>query len=243
MTPKEPAMSKIRCIAAASSALALILLLISSAAPLLAQGGGGLDNPFFSVHGGGGWSAGGSFALFSGLGQPDASNAATGGAFSLRGGSIFPPRYSNPTAVTLAGFDAYQEGDHIVVAWETLSEIDTMGFHLWRGSSAAGPSERLNTTIIPAQAPGSGQGFAYAWRDRSVQPATRYYYWLEDVAVSGAATRHGPVDAIVEVPVAVRLAELSAAAGPPGALPLLLAGASLALLAGGAVWRGRRAQP
>lgn len=236
-------MSKIRCIAAAGSALALILLLVLSAAPLLAQGGGGLDIPFYSVHGGGGWSAGGAFALFSGLGQPDASNAATGGAFNLRGGSIFPPRYGSPAAVTLAEFSAFQEGDHIVVAWETLSEVDTLGFNLWRGPSAAGPVERLNGRVIPSQAPGGGQGFAYAWRDRSAQPATPYYYWLVDVDVSGATARHGPVTAIVEVPVAVRLGELSAAAGQPGALPLLLAGASLALLVGARAWRGRRTQP
>lgn len=233
-------MSKKRLITASGGMVLLILLLASSPATLLAQGGGSLDLPRHSVHSGGGWSSAGSFVLFAGIGQPDASNASVGGSFSLQGGAIFPPLYHSPTAVTLAELSAYQNGDHIVVAWETLTEIDSLGFDVWRGLSANAPSERLNQELIPAQGPGSSQGFSYTWQDHSALPATPYYYWLDAVDLSGAAARHGPVTALIELPVAVRLTNLTANAAPPLLKTLYLVGAGLTLLAGRAAWRSRQ---
>ncbi|QLQ07980.1 MAG: hypothetical protein HZY76_19620 [Anaerolineae bacterium] len=34
---------------------------------------------------------------------------------------------------------------------------------------------------------------------------TTYYYWLDDVNLSGTATRHGPVSALYNTPSALRL--------------------------------------
>lgn len=233
-------MSKKRLITASGGMVLTILLLASLTTTLLAQGGGSLDLPWFSVYSGGGWSSAGSFALFGGIGQPDASNASVGGSFSLQGGAIFPPLYHSPTAVTLAELSAHQSGDHIEVAWETLAEINSLGFDIWRGLSASAPSERLNQELIPSQGPGSSQGFSYTWQDHSALPTTPYYYWLDAVDLSGAATRHGPVTALIELPVAVRLTNLTASAAPPLLRTLYLVGAGLALLASGAAWRSRR---
>ncbi len=57
-----------------------------------AQSGGSYDLSWWTIDGGGiTFATGGSFALGGTVGQPDASNALTGGAFSLTGGFWFTP--------------------------------------------------------------------------------------------------------------------------------------------------------
>ncbi len=154
-----------------------------------------------------------------------------------------PINVTNPLAVTLAGFSAVQQGDRVMVSWETTSELDNLGFNLYRGTSAAGPLGQLNETLIPSQAPGSTGGFVYTWDDRAdLTPGTSYFYWVEDVDISGAATRHGPVSVDYVVPTAVTLDAMEASAAAAGsAMPL--AGTMLVLLvlfAGALALRRRR---
>jgi hypothetical protein len=66
-----------------------------------------------------------------------------------------------------------------------------LGFNLYRGASDSGPEALL--AFVPSQAPGSNLGFAYTWADFKVTPGVTYWYWLEDVDVSGPRTLHGPV--------------------------------------------------
>ena len=136
----------------------------------------------------------------------------------------------SPLAAALAGFDAAQAGDAIRVSWETVSEIGNVGFNLWRGTSPSAPDAQLNASLIPSQGPGSSQGFSYEWLDAAnLVNNTTYYYWLEDVDISGQTTRHGPISATYAAPTAVRLLTADASPALPFALPL--AGAGLAALA------------
>jgi hypothetical protein len=122
-----------------------------------------------------------------------------------------------PLAVTLAGFSAVQQGDAVLVTWETVSEIDNRGFNLYRGLSPASPDRQLNQHLIPSQSSGSATGFVYTWEDRADLVAGQtYYYWLEDLDVSGATTLHGPVSALFGAPTAVTLGGLSAESAPAG---------------------------
>jgi hypothetical protein len=74
-----------------------LTLTVLAAATLLtaaarAQSGGGYDLSWWTIDGGGiTFAAGGTFDLGGTVGQPDASNALTGGAFSLTGGFWFTP--------------------------------------------------------------------------------------------------------------------------------------------------------
>ncbi len=132
-----------------------------------------------------------------------------------------------PLGVTLASFGAQGSSDRVVVSWETLSEANNAGFNVYRADNDAGPQTLL--AYVPSQAPGSTQGFAYSYDDLAVQPGQTYWYWLEDVSLSGATTLHGPVSATVSAPTAVTLASLQATPAAP-AIPA--AAAALAGLAG-----------
>ncbi|MFZ1508374.1 MAG: hypothetical protein WAV74_16490, partial [Anaerolineae bacterium] len=159
---------------------------------------------------------------------------------TVTGFSDFTGGEQAPLSAPLASFDATQSGDAILVTWETVSEIDNLGFNLWRGTSPNAPDVQLNSTLIPSQAPGSSQGFSYEWLDAAnLVNNTTYYYWLEDVDIAGVVTRHGPISATYSAPTAVRLLGADSAAALPGVLPLVAAGL-LALAGLAAAGRRRR---
>ena len=103
-----------------------------------------------------------------------------------------------PTAVTLVSFTARPRRDSILLRWETATELDNLGFHLYRAESPEGARTRLNADLIPSRNPGSPAGAVYTWRDRGAQPGVTYYYWLADVDVRGTTTLHGPETARVQ---------------------------------------------
>ncbi len=136
---------------------------------------------------------------------------------------------SSPSAVALVSFEARPVDNHILVTWQTLSEFDNAGFNLYRSTDPAGPQTLL--AYVPSQAPGSTVGAAYSYEDLAVEPGQTYWYWLEDVSLSGATTLHGPVSATVQAPTAVTLSSVSVRPAAHLTLPWLwlVAGAGLAL--------------
>jgi hypothetical protein len=117
-------------------------------------------------------------------------------AFVLKSGE---PPGGTLTAVTLASFTATAtDAGVVLLAWETASELELLGFHLYRAEAVDGPQIRLNEALIPGQAPGSTVGATYELSDVSAVPGLAYWYWLEGVDAYGIATRHGPVS--IQVP-------------------------------------------
>ena len=102
-----------------------------------------------------------------------------------------------PTAVELKWFDVTGTSEAITLGWETASEVDNLGFDLYRAESADGPLARLNGSLIPSQAPGSPTGFVYSYVDDTAVAGIAYYYWLEDIDIYGRVTQHGPVSAVL----------------------------------------------
>lgn len=97
------------------------------------------------------------------------------------------------TEVDLISFTAHAQRSAILVEWETASEKDNLGFNLFRATSPGGERIKLNTTLIPSNDPGGNLGSKYAYTDVfDLQPDTVYYYWLEDMDMSGKLTLHGP---------------------------------------------------
>ena len=80
----------------------------------------------------------------------------------------------------------------VVVEWSTASELDTVGFNLYRGENPQATGDRLNLELIPASVD-SQTGGDYTYVDKNVSSGQTYYYFLEDVNASGTASRHGPV--------------------------------------------------
>ena len=148
-----------------------------------------------------------------------------------------------PLAVDLASFTAEAEPDRVHIEWQTVREVNNLGFNIYR-AEVTGTSQvpvtwttKLNPSLIPAQAPGSGQGGAYEYVDEQLEAGQSYFYWLEDVDVNGQTSLHGPVSATVNVPTAITLEGFSIEM-PIISLWTLIA-FMLMLLMGGWVWRCR----
>jgi hypothetical protein len=116
---------------------------------------------------------------------------------------------NSPAAVALASFAASCQAETPVISWETVSEIDTAGFNVWRGDSAGAPEIQLNASMIPAH-PGSTQGYSYSWTDTTALPDRTYFYWLEDLDINGVASMTGPIEATCTSPTAVTVDRLQA---------------------------------
>jgi len=58
---------------------------------------------------------------------------------------------SGALVVDLVSFAARGFEDHVRLAWQTVSEIDNAGFHLWRGNRADGFYARITDAMIPAE--------------------------------------------------------------------------------------------
>jgi len=138
----------------------------------------------------------------------------------------------DPTAVELARFEAVAQDDGILIEWETATEVDNLGFNLYRSTAANGEYVLLNGALIPTQVPGAVFGATYTWLDDSAVPGVTYFYKLEDVNIEGQATLHGPIQAtaLSTGPSAVSLTAFSAGGGSGLWLPLALS--AMALLGG-----------
>ena len=80
----------------------------------------------------------------------------------------------------------------VVVEWTTASELDTVGYNLYRGENPSGEFIKVNKELIPS----SGDALAggdYRFIDPLVKPGKIYYYMLEDVDSLGSTQRNGPI--------------------------------------------------
>jgi hypothetical protein len=113
-------------------------------------------------------------------------------------GSGFTLGRGGPTAVELVYFTAAAEGgsNNIGLEWQTASEIDALGFHLYRADHLYGERLRLTDSLIPSQMSGSPIGAHYEFVDQTSSPGIAYYYWLEVVDTYGLSSYRGPVNAI-----------------------------------------------
>ncbi len=99
-----------------------------------------------------------------------------------------------PTLVELASFEASgcSVDRCVAVQWQTASEIDSAGFHLWRSSSHDGPYVRITDTLIGPRGD-LWHGASYSYLDQDVACGRRYFYKIEDVDYDGRSTFLGPV--------------------------------------------------
>ena len=104
--------------------------------------------------------------------------------------------WSIKTKVNLSSFNTLvKEYTGVIIEWETASETNNMGFNILRSNREDGDYEKINSALIAKR-----KDKKYRFIDADVEAATKYYYKLEDVELSGHTSLHGPVVAEVGVP-------------------------------------------
>lgn len=77
---------------------------------------------------------------------------------------------------------------NVKIEWTTASELNTIGFNLYRRDSVDSPEIRINSELIPGSTdPLTGGNYEYV--DQNVEPGKTYYYELEDVETNGTTNR------------------------------------------------------
>jgi len=99
-----------------------------------------------------------------------------------------------PTAVNLKSFAAIGLPDRAILVWETVAEVDTLGFDVYRAAAAGGTWVPVNRALIPAEG-GAAIGATYVLRD--APGPGRWRYRLEDVGVAAKRTAHQAIEARV----------------------------------------------
>ncbi|MCG6926034.1 MAG: DUF2341 domain-containing protein [Acidobacteria bacterium] len=106
--------------------------------------------------------------------------------------SFYTVGLSVATAVELVSLEAVPGDGAIDLRWETGSEVDNLGFLVYRSLTPEGPWERLTANLIPGLG-SSPEGARYGYRDLGLTNGVTYFYQLEDVETTGHTERHGPV--------------------------------------------------
>jgi hypothetical protein len=91
------------------------------------------------------------------------------------------------------GWQAWRHPE-ILIEWTTASELDTVGYHLYRSEDPAEMGARINQDLIPSSSDPLTGG-SYEFEDRDVQAGVKYYYSLEEVESSGVTNRAGTLEA------------------------------------------------
>ena len=90
---------------------------------------------------------------------------------------------NQPLAIALASFKAKAVDGCIEISWETATEIDTLGFQLWRSEQEEGPYAPVAGSYNLSKSVMDTQGAKYAFTDCDVilDGKTAYYYKLEEI--------------------------------------------------------------
>ena len=98
--------------------------------------------------------------------------------------------------VTLSSFQAIANKGSIQISWTTESEVNNLGFNLYRSETKEGDFVKIGKTIEGAG--NSSTKNTYSYTDKEVLTAHKYYYLLEDLSLDGKTTKHNIISAILK---------------------------------------------
>ena len=102
--------------------------------------------------------------------------------------------------IQLASFKVIPSIDYVDLNWITESEIENVGFEVWRSLEEEGKYVVLSSFQYNPSLRGQGNSSTrheYAYRDELVVGGQSYWYKLVDVAFNGARSEHGPLSVTV----------------------------------------------
>ena len=103
---------------------------------------------------------------------------------------------TSPTAVRMAGFTAQRKFNGVRVTWQSVDELEVLGFNVMRRERDAVASDfaAVNDELIMAQNPGLASGSGYEFTDRDADSNQAYEYALEIVKLDGTTESFGAAE-------------------------------------------------
>jgi hypothetical protein len=102
-----------------------------------------------------------------------------------------------PLPVSLSSLTASVEDSQVILKWVTASEINNLGFDVYRSESRDGKYVKVNSAYIK----GAGTDATphdYQFADESAVFGKTYYYYLETISFSGERERTNIIKVIID---------------------------------------------
>lgn len=116
---------------------------------------------------------------------------------------------SGTTYASLHTVEGWSEGGTVKLAWETASEVGSVGFYVWRLNQDPAARTLVTPDLVPAW--NAAQGGRYVVCDPGAEAGRSYTYVIEEVEDHGAVLPHGPF------PVTIRKTTRAQASAPAAA--------------------------
>ncbi|MCK4296430.1 MAG: T9SS type A sorting domain-containing protein [Candidatus Marinimicrobia bacterium] len=97
--------------------------------------------------------------------------------------------------VTLTSFTATPGNAKVTLNWTTESEVENLGFNIYRSFYPSGQFTIINDQLIPGHGNTSSRN-EYQYIDRNVINGIGYWYQLEDVSHAGETEKHNIVSTV-----------------------------------------------
>jgi hypothetical protein len=95
-----------------------------------------------------------------------------------------PQNSDTSLPVTLSSFTAIPIDSEVMLKWRTESEVDHLGWNVYRSAQKDGKFVKINDKLLPG-AGNSAMPNTYQFLDKTAIKGRQYYYYLEDIDVSG----------------------------------------------------------
>ncbi|MBC8230942.1 redoxin domain-containing protein [bacterium] len=102
----------------------------------------------------------------------------------VSGPTIIEKLHEVPLAVTFASLTAFSATDSITIKWSTETEIDNLGFNIYRSETKDGKYIKVNSKLIQSTVTDSFS-HDYSYTDDNLKFGQTYYYYIEYVDFSG----------------------------------------------------------
>lgn len=103
----------------------------------------------------------------------------------------------NALPVELSAFQATTAEDGVQLSWTTQSEVNNLGFEVYRSTAVAGDYQQISSYESNVSLEGAGNSSSaidYSYLDAAVAAGNTYWYQIADVDLQGIRTFHGPIE-------------------------------------------------
>ena len=131
------------------------------------------------------------------VGTSDGTHYRLAGSFTtIRTPNVDVPAIDIPLPVEMSAFTAVPADEGVIVKWRTESELNNLGFNVYRSTRLDGDYVKVTPVLIM----GAGTEATpreYSFIDEDVVVGNTYYYYIEDVDFSGKTNRSHIIEVTV----------------------------------------------
>jgi hypothetical protein len=118
----------------------------------------------------------------------------TGGSYD--GYAVGTSALDLPLPIVLSAFTAQVLDGAVTLSWRTESEVNNVGFSIYRSEVENGKYTKVNASLILGIGTDEAS-YDYSFVDDTVMFGKTYYYYIEDVDISGRTNRSHIIEIIV----------------------------------------------